>query len=389
MNPVRIGIVGCGNVLSAYWPQAQRLRLLGEAEVVAACGRPGQRDLLVDQLGVRTFVTNYRDLLASDEVDLVLVLTSTPSHFEISKAALEASKHVLTEKPLAMTLAEASELVDLARRGPGLLACAPFTILSPTFQAIARRIRRGAVGRVCSARARYGWSGPWWGEWFYRPGGGPLLDLAVYNITTLTGWLGPARRVMAMTGVAIPERTVDGRTIPVEVEDNVQVLIDFGDACFAVVTSGFVIQQYRSPAVEVYGTEGTIQMLGDDWDPDGYELWRNDIGAWQVYKETDPDWPWTDGLRHLVECIRLGNRPLVIPEHAFHVLEILLRARESGHDGQARSIGSRFAPPEFPETDRGEPAHLVHDRTRKDLVDHQADPAPGDARDRPAPEACP
>jgi predicted dehydrogenase len=178
---------------------------------------------------------------------------------------------------------------------------------------------------------------------------------------------------MAMTGVAIPERTVDGRTIPVEVEDNAQVLIDFGDACFVVVTSGFVIQQYRSPAVELYGTEGTIQMMGDDWDPDGYELWRNDVGAWQIYKETDPDWPWTDGLRHLVECIRLGNRPQVTPEHAFHVLEILLQARESGRDGQAKPIPSRFEPPEYPEADRPEPAHLVHDRTRKELVDHQAE----------------
>src|SRR5262249_43010032 len=153
MDPVRIGIVGCGNVLSAYWPQAQRLRLLGEAEVVAACGRPSQRELVVDRLGVSTFVTDYRDLIAADAVDLVLVLTSPPSHFTIAKAALEAGKHVLTEKPLAMTLDEASELVDLAGRGPGRLACALFTILSPTFQAIGRRIRRGEIGRVCSARA--------------------------------------------------------------------------------------------------------------------------------------------------------------------------------------------------------------------------------------------
>src|SRR5262249_30550450 len=108
MNPVRIGIVGCGNVLSAYWPQAQRLRLRGEAEVVAACGRPKQRELVVDQLGVPAFVTDYRELIRSEEVDLVLVLTSTPSHFEISRDALKAGKHVLTEKPLAMTLEEAS-----------------------------------------------------------------------------------------------------------------------------------------------------------------------------------------------------------------------------------------------------------------------------------------
>jgi predicted dehydrogenase len=371
-DPVRIGIIGCGNVLSAYWPEAQKLGQRGEAEVVAACGRSTQRDLVVNQLGVQRFVTDYRELLVAPDVDLVLVLTSTPSHFEISRAALLAGKHVLTEKPLAMTLDEGAELLELARRGSRLFVPAPFTILSPTFQAIARRLRRGDIGKVCSARGRYGWSGPWWNAWFYRPGGGPLLDLACYNLTSLTGWLGPARRVLAMTGVAIPERLVNGRPMRVEVEDSAQVLVDFGDACFAVVTSGFVIQQYRSPALELYGTEGTLQMMGDDWDPDGYELWQNRAGCWQVYKETDPDWPWTDGLRHLVQCIRTETKPLVTPEQALHVLEILLQAQASGRDGQAKLVQSRFTPPEFPEPAGSEPAHLVHDRTRKELAGHEA-----------------
>jgi predicted dehydrogenase len=376
MNPVRIGVVGCGNVLSGYWPQAQQLYLRGEAEVAAACGRPAQRDLVVNRLGVRRFVTDYRDLLAAPDVDLVLVLTPTPSHFEISRAALLAGKHVLSEKPLAMTLDEAAELVGLARRGPGLYVPAPFTVLSPTFQAMARRLRHGDVGKVCSARGRYGWSGPWWSEWFYRPGGGPLFDLACYNLTSLTGWLGPARRVLALTGVAVPERVVNGRTMRAEVEDNVQVLIDFGEACFAVVTSGFVIQQYRGPALELYGTEGTLQMLGDDWDPDGYEMWRNSAGCWQVFKETDVNWPWTDGLRHLVECVRAGTKPLVTPEHAYHVLEIMLQAQASGRDGQAKPVRSRFTPPEFPESGPAEPAHLMHDRTREELPGREAPEAP-------------
>jgi predicted dehydrogenase len=364
---VRIGIVGCGNVLSGYWPTLQQLSLRGEAEVIAACGRPAQRALAVEQLGVRRFETDYRELLAVPDVELVLVLTSTPSHFEISKAALLAGKHVLSEKPMAVTLDDAAELLRLAQGGPGLLVPAPFTLLSPTFQAIARRIRDGAIGRVASARGRYGWSGPWWSEWFYRPGGGPLFDLACYNITSLTGWLGPAQRVMAMTGIAVPERIVNSRPMQVEIEDNVQLLMDFGSACFAVVTSGFVMQQYRSPALELYGTEGTIQMLGDDWDPDGYEMWQNPQGCWQVFKESDVNWPWTDGLRHVVECIRQGTRPLVTSEHAYHVLEIMLQAQASGRDGHAKLIRSRFAPPEFPEPGAAEPGHRIHDRTRQEF----------------------
>jgi predicted dehydrogenase len=367
VDPVRIGIVGCGNVLAAYWAEAQKLAVRGEAVVVAACGRPAQRELVVSRLGVRRFVTDYRELAESEGVDLVVVLTPPATHFEISRAALLAGKHVLSEKPMAVTLDEANELVELAARGPGLLVPAPFTLLSPTYQAIARRIRRGDVGKPCSARGRYGWAGPWWGEWFYRPGGGPVFDLACYSITSLTGWLGPVERVAAMTGTAVPERVVNGKPVPVEVEDNAQVLLDFGGACFGVVTSGFTMQQYRSPALEVYGTDGTLQMLGDDWDPDGYEFWHNPAGCWLVFRETAPDWPWADGLRHQVECIRTGARPLVTPEHARHVLEVMLLARESGRDGAAKPVRSRFAPPEFPGPDPAEPAHLVHDRTRTEF----------------------
>jgi predicted dehydrogenase len=207
------------------------------------------------------------------------------------------------------------------------------------------RVRAGEIGRLLTARARYGWAGPDWGRWFYEPGGGALLDLGVYNVTSLCGFFGPARRVTAMAGVAISERVVDGERIAVHADDNAHVLIDFGDARFAVVTTGFTMQRYRSPALELYGSHGVLQMLGDDWAPAGYELWRNDAGAWALHEESEPAWPWTDGLRHLVECIETGTAPMTRPEHAYHALEIMLAAQAAGADGQARAISSPFPAP--------------------------------------------
>lgn len=366
---VRIGIVGCGSVMQyPYTRQIRRMLANGMPIRVtrAADLNPRMHAAVAQRFGDIPFSTDYRAVVEADDVDLVLVLTAIPAHGPIARAALEAGKHVLVEKTMAATLDEAAELVALARRGPGLLLPAPHVILSPTYQAIWRHVRRGDIGQPLQARAIYGWDGPNWGRWFYEQGGGPLFDLGIYNITSLTGLLGPARRVMAMVGVARPERIVDGEPIQVQSEDTAQVLIDFGNAVYAVVTTGFTMQKYRTPGIEIYGSAGTIQMLGEDWHPDGYELWQNQVGAWKIFGETQHDWPWTDGLRHMVECIQRGERPLITPEHGYHAMEIAVRAKESGRDGEARAVESSF-PPLRLELHDEEPmdGHRVHDRVNQ------------------------
>ena len=366
---VRIGIVGCGSVMRyPYTRQIRRMIANGIAiQVTRACDtNPEAAQAVRDRFGDIPFSTDYHTVVEASDVDLVLVLTAMPAHGPVAKAALQNGKHVLVEKPMAVTLEQAAELVELAKHSPGLLLPAPHVLLSPTYQAIWRRVHRGDIGQVLQARAIYGWDGPSWGKWFYGPDGGPLFDLGVYNIISLTGLLGPVKRVTAMIGVARPERIVDGTPTEVESEDTAHVLLDFGNSVFAVVTTGFTIQKYRVPGIELYGSEGTIQMLGEDWDPNGYELWQNDVGAWQLFDETDADWPWTDGLRHLVECIQTGTRPIITPEHGFHALEIILKAKEAGRDGQARMIESTFTPPSFALPDeQPQTLHRVHDRVNQ------------------------
>ena len=342
-----LGVIGCGSVFAGpYRAMIGQLRAAGRVHVSAVYD--------VDPVKRHGAAAHYdvdRDLRGPEDVieaaDVVLVLTSMSEHGPLAKAALAAGRHVLVEKPMATSLLDAAELVELADAGPGLLVCAPHTLLSPTFRAVHAAVRAGEVGDLLTARARYGWAGPWWNDWFYGPGGGSLFDLGVFNVTSLCALFGPARRVTAMVGVAIPEREVNGRLIAVEADDNAHVLLDFGDARFAVVTTGFTMQRYRSPAIEVYGSEGTAQLLGDDWAPEGWELWRNADGAWRVFPESDPHWQWTEGLRHLVECVETGRPTVTRPEHAYHALEVMLAAKAAGRDGVARGVESDFPDPVY------------------------------------------
>lgn len=364
-NPVRIGVVGCGSVMQySYSRQINNLKMRGMVETVVACDVVDDRKPIVTgpDYGYQRFTTDFEEVVTANDVDLVLVTTSMRQHGMVTKAALEAGKHVLVEKPMAHTLEEAAEILALSKKSKGLLMPAPHVMLSPTFQKMWRHIRNGDIGTPYLARAFYGWAGPNWGKWFYEPGGGSMFDLGVYNVVSLTGLLGPAKRVTGLIGTAIKERIVDGEMTTVQTDDNVQLCIEFANNCYAVVTTGFTIQKYRTPGIEIYGSTGTIQMLGEDWDPNGYELWQNDVGAWKVYPESDVNWPWTDGINHLVHCIRSGERPLCNPEQAYHVVEIIEKGRIAGKTGMAQTIESSFTPLTF-QLPEEEAAHLIHDRT--------------------------
>ena len=360
--PVRLGVIGLGRVFERYAAVIDPLSRSGRAAVVSGFDPVPTRQEIGSELfpGMRA-AESVDAVLTDPEVDAVLVLTSMNEHGSLAARALRAGKHVLVEKPLATSLEEAAELLALSRESDLLLVCAPHILLSPTYREMHRRLRAGEIGEVKLARALYGWSGPWWGEWFYEPGGGALFDLGVYNVTSLCGFLGSVRRVTALVGTAIKERVVNGAAMPVSADDNAQVLLDFGHEVYASVTTGFTIQKYgRAPAIELYGLSGSMDMLGDDWAPRGFEMWRAGTGHWEVHEETAPDWPWTDGIRHLVDCVERGVPPVTQPEQAFHALEVMLAAMRSSAEGRAIDITSSF-----PEPDYSHEAPFVADERRQ------------------------
>jgi predicted dehydrogenase len=362
-------VIGCGSVASGpYTKIIEQLRFRGQAEVVVACDIVAEKaKRLASNHGISRVTLRAEDVINADDVDIALITTSMNEHGPLATAALKAGKHVLVEKPMSTDLNEAAELVKLSKKSRGHLICAPHIVLSRTYQEMWRRIKRGDVGTPFNARARYGWHpGPWWGQWFFQKGGGALFDLGVYNVTALSGLLGSAKRVTAMTGVAIPMRKVEGKMMKTVAEDNAHVLIDYGNSVFAVVTTGFTMPSYRSPCIEIYGSKGVIQMLGDDWAPEGFEQYTQQNDTWELHGNMDHGWSWTDGLRHLVDCVLNNKTPVTKPEHAYHALEIMLAAQAAGADGQVRAIKSSFPALDFADTSAKKSKEARHDRTRKD-----------------------
>ena len=361
-EPVRVGLVGAGSASRAYLRTLDSLVGAGDALAGPVHDRnPEKRAALLARRPSSIVVDTLDEVLDSD-VSLVVITTPPASHAALSRQALEAGKHVLVEKPLADDMDEAAGLVALARERDRLLVVAPFVQLSPAFVMLRDMVREGVIGDVHSARGMYGNTGSSWAAWYHTAGVGPLGDLAVYNIKSLAVLLGPIETVQAWsTTSSMPRDLPDGAraTDP----DTVHVMLRHAGGATSTVMASHAVWAYRRPALELYGTEGTANLLGDDWDPEGMEVLRGDWGHWRLFSSPDRTWNWTDGLRTAVHAIRTGDCAGLSNELDVHVLDVIWAARDSASDdGAAVRVKSTFE--DFALPDVPVPTVHVHDRTR-------------------------
>jgi predicted dehydrogenase len=355
-SPVRVGFVGAGSVLWAYLQLLDRLVPRGLAEIGPVCARRRERwpRILERRPGLR--LVEGPEAVVEDEVDVVAVLTPADAHGEHARLALERGRHVLVEKPLARSPAEGLELAALARERGLHLVAAPFVHLSPTFRALWAEIDGGAIGRVHSARALYGVTRPDWNDWMVEVG--PLADLGIYNLKSFTSLLGPVVEV-----VAAEASTRRAEAPPGDAADVIHVTVRHEGGALSSTVASWEIPAYHRAALELYGTAGAATLLGDDWDPRGYEVYLSADRTWRSVEALDPTWLWTDGLRDLIAALREGRPPLANLDQDVHLLEVLEAARVAAAERAAVPVTSRFEPLDLRLPVR-EPVGHVHDRTR-------------------------
>jgi predicted dehydrogenase len=281
-------------------------------------------------------------------------LTNMQEHGRLNKQAISAHKHVWSEKPMANTYKEGKELLELAKKQGVRIWGAPAVVNSPQFAFMSKSIQEGRLGKVSAAHAHYGHLGPTWSAFFYERGGGSLPDLGVYNLATLTGLLGPAKSVMAMTSIVTPERTVDNKgKIKVEAEDNAMVLMEHANGALSHVQCGFNYfdpyghegEGQEKPTISIWGTKGNMNLIGYDWAPFGVDMATHDNESTVRYAKDTGTYVWEQGASVIAESLMTETEPLIAAEHALHVLEIIEAARESQSTGKRIALQSVFKYP--------------------------------------------
>ncbi len=364
--PVRVGFVGAGNVLPAYLQALDRLAGRGWAEAGPVVARSERSREALAQLrpGIRT-VDRMDELLEDGDAEVVVLLTPPDTHAELAERLLAAGRHVVCEKPLAGDPATAASLFAMAEDAGLMLLAAPFVHLSPTFRRLWTAVADGEIGRVHAARAHYGNPGSTWARWYHEDPLATLGDVGIYNLKSLVALLGPVREVTAVAATALPERrSGEGDSYAARDPDTWQLVLRHEGGALSSVLASHATYAYRRPAIELYGTAGTANLLGDDWDPRGLEVWREGAQAWELREPDDATWLWTDGLREAVTALRAGRAPLANPALDVHLIEVIAAAGRSAESGGPVSVESGFEPWAELRLEEAAPGRHVHDRTR-------------------------
>jgi len=350
VSPLGIGIVGTGNIAGGY---ARDILTHPAIRLVAAMDLDAtRRARFGEEHGCRVHTT-LDELLADGEVDIVVNLTVHHAHHAVTKRALEAGRHVYSEKPLALRTAEALELVELARSRGLRLGCSPSTFLGEAQQTAAAVIRGGRLGPVRAVYAEVNWGRI--EVWHPAPAPfyevGALVDVGVYPLTLITAMLGPARVVRAWGWHLLPERvTLDGTPFRIGSPDLVVTALELDGGPVVRLTTSFYVGRPASlrGSIEFHGDDASL-ALGHFQEFDAAVEFGIVGGTYEPVAPARPPFrgtAWARGVADLAEAIVEGRAHRASAEQAAHVVEILDAAAASmREDGRSVAVRSTFEPP--------------------------------------------
>jgi len=328
-NITKVGVIGCGNISDAYFKAAKTFTSIE----YAYCADLNMEAAKAKEELYACKAVSVEELLANNEVKIVLNLTTPQVHAKVNTMALEADKHVYAEKPFALSMEEGTPVIELAKQKNLRIGSAPDTFLGGGIQTVRKLIDENWIGTPISGTAFMMCPGheSWHPapEFYYLPGGGPLFDMGPYYITALINLLGPIKKVTAINGCGFNERTCTsearfGDKMPVEINTHVAGLLEFECGTIITLIMSFDAAKHSCPCIELHGTAGSISV------PD-----PNSFGGPVKFAKARCDWQevpipfgYTDnmrsiGLADMAKAINDGRKHRCSGELAFHVLEVM------------------------------------------------------------------
>lgn len=350
---IAVGVIGCGVISGTYLETSKLFDILD----VVACADldPERARAKAEQYGVPR-ACSVAELLADPQIAIVLNLTVPKAHAEVAMAAIAAGKSVYNEKPLAISREDGRRMLDAARAKGVRIGCAPDTFLGGGLQTCRKLIDDGWIGVPIAATSfmlNHGHES--WHpdpDFYYQPGGGPMLDMGPYYLTALTSLLGPVRRVTGSARITFPQRTITSRRrygarIDVTTPTHVAGVLDFASGAIATIVTSFDVWDAEVPRLEIYGTEGTLSLPDPNTFSGPVRVRRAGASAWSEIPLTHG---YTGnhrgvGVADLAYALRSGRPHRASGELAYHVLDIMSACFDSSDTGRHVELTSTCARP--------------------------------------------
>ena len=364
----RIGIVGCGKISGIYLKNltgmfGKRVKLTAVTDLIEERAAKAAQDYNVRH------IKKTIDLIQDPEVDVVLNITQPLAHHEVAKQAVSSGKHVYDEKPLCVKREEAAEILQMAKEKNLRVGGAPDTFLGPGIQTCRKIIDDGWIGRPVAATAfmlnhghEHWHPDP---EFYYKVGGGPMFDMGPYYLTALVNLLGPIARVSGSAQKGQAERLItseplNGTIIKVDVPTHIAGVLDFVSGAVGVIVTSFNVWAHSMPFIEIYGTEGTLQVPDPNYFRGDIKLKRFREEAWSTIpmilpEPDDPkgkeDWHTLHNLRgigitDMAEAIAAGRPHRASAELTYHVLDVMHGIHDASASGNYCELKSSCQRPE-------------------------------------------
>lgn len=351
--PLRVGLIGCGNISNAYFrgikPFPKLVQIVACSDVDLARAQAKAKEHGVAKAG------SVSDILSDPEIDLILNLTIPSAHAAVNLQAVKAGKHAYCEKPFSLTYKEGAKVLKEAQKRNLRVGCAPDTVLGGGIQTCRKLIDDGAIGSPTAATANMLCPGheSWHPapEFYYQIGGGPLFDMGPYYLTSLVMMLGPIKSVVAMAKETFKERLItsqplNGKKVKVETPTHLAGVLEFVNGEIATVTMSFDVGKHQLPMLEIYGTEGSIQCP----DPNGFS------GDVFLCKRGQKEWEKVPlvhdmgngrglGLADFALALRDDRTHRMNGELGLHIVEAMEAFHRSAQSGRRIDLRSTTAKP--------------------------------------------
>ena len=274
MRKIAVGIIGCGNISGIYLKNLQTL--FGNTYVAAVADLDVERARAAAKEYSIAKACTVEELLADNEIEIVVNLTVPKVHALVSEQILHSGKHVYSEKPLAIDYEAGKRVIALAKQNNLLVGGAPDTFMGSGLQMVRKLLDDNWIGRPLAVTAFMAGMGP--ESWhpnpamFYAQGAGPLFDMGPYYITAMVALFGPIKSIMSSATKGYTERIATtealyGQSIPIETATHVAGNLEFANGVIATLITGFDVWKHNLPCIEIYGTEGGMVVP----DPNSFE----------------------------------------------------------------------------------------------------------------------